>query len=108
LKPGFTPSGLNALNAYIIRESDVTEKMLPSMRQQPANVNTDMTEMGLALPGGEHRPDYDHLPKPILIASSIPSFSEDITHHQENHTHFSDRVQNDRRHSLTHDVTIIL
>jgi hypothetical protein len=62
------------------------EKMLSSMRQQPANVNTDKTEMGLALPGREHRPDYDHLPKAIFISSSIPSFSEDITHYQDNHT----------------------
>jgi hypothetical protein len=49
-------------------------------------MNTDKTEMDLALPGGEHRPDYDHPPKPIFISPSMPSFSEDITHYQDNHT----------------------
>jgi hypothetical protein len=63
-------------------------KGLPSMRQQPANVNTDKAEMDLALPAGEHRPDYDHLPKAIFISSSKPSFSGNVAHHQDNHTLF--------------------
>src|SRR5258707_8944651 len=38
LEPGTAPS---RLKAYIIRELDVTEKALPSVQRQNANVNTD-------------------------------------------------------------------
>jgi hypothetical protein len=96
LEPGIAPS---RLKAHIIRESYVTGKVLPSMRQQPANVNTDKTEMDLALLAGKHRPDYGRPPKAIFISSS---FSGDVTLHQDNHTLFADHVKNDLHHWLTH------
>jgi hypothetical protein len=66
--------------------------------------------MDPALPAEEHRPDHDHLPKAV-ISFSIPTFSGDITHHQDNCTPFPDRVQEDLRHWLTRrrrDGTLVI
>jgi hypothetical protein len=59
LERGIMPS---RLKAYITCESDVTERCCPACDPPWTNVNTNKTEMDLALPAGEHRSDYDHLP----------------------------------------------
>jgi hypothetical protein len=57
-------------------------------------------KVGPAVPAKKHRPDDNHLPG-VVITSSIPIFSEVITHHQYNRTVLADSIQEDLRHRLT-------
>jgi hypothetical protein len=58
-------------------------------------------EMDPTLPAEGHRHDDYHLSEVIVTSLSIPTFSENVTHHQNNRALLADRVQEYLRHWLT-------